>query len=490
MISWLQRVLWPIHRDELRRFVPLFILGFLICFNYSLLRCLKDTVVVIPSTTGAGVLPFLKMWGVLPAVLMLAVVLSFLFRKLPRSKVFYLVTGTFLLYFLLFALVIYPCRNALTLDKLATFLSASLPSGFAAPIEVIQQWPLSLFYVMAELWKVAILMVLFWGFVNSQTTLQEATRLYGPLTVGGSLAGVAAGQVAVSVAHLQTAWHEMLFMMIALVVVVGIGCLALYAWSDRIYRGTQPEKIDPHAAPIKKVPGPKTVMEALKLVLRSRVLVCISLMIIGEYIAFNLVEVVWKEQMKLRFPSATLYCAYTGKVMIWTGIAGAIGSLLIANHIIRLFGWTAAALFTPCILLLTSLLFYGFTLQGGEIGLEMAVFFGAVHNVLCRAARQALSDPAKEMAYLPLPTQLQTQGKTFVDGVSPTLGKTGGSLLQQGLLVLFPSISATIRWSALLVFLSIFAAGSSVLLVGKRFRQKLAQVREKAPAKASAPATA
>lgn len=463
--------LWPVQRSEWGKFIPTFLLGFFICFNYYLLRPIKDTVVVTMSESGAAVIPFLKLWGVLPAVIGVALLMSLLYRKFSRPTVFYLGTSAFLLYFVIFVLFLYPAREMLALDSFASTLYAHLPAGFAAPIELIRQWPISLFYVVCELWKVVVLLVLFWGYVNSRTDLSEAQRLYAPLMVGGSLSGWLAGEITIATSGFE--WSSMLTLLISLVAVVGVLCLFLFAWVHRAH-GKEEGRAPPSTDPIPEAYKPRSAMEALRLVFRSRILMCIAVMIIAEYVAFNLVEVLWKEQMHRLYPNPADFCGCTGRVLRWTGILGIIASLFISGNVVRRFGWLSITLITPAVLAITSFAFFFFLFKGPIAApLGLAVFFGALHNCTSRASRQAFADPAKEMAYLPLSSTLQTQGKTFVDGVSPTIGKTGGAVIQQGLLLAVPDIMGTAPFAAGIVFLSLAAATGAVLAVGRPYRAQL-----------------
>src|SRR5256885_495296 len=113
---------WPIHPHELKKIIPMFLMLFCVCFNYSILRNLKDTLVVTAESSGAEVIPFIKVWAVFPAAVLITMLFTFLSNHLSRRKVFYLIVGSFLIYFLVFAFIIYPHHESLHFNSLANFL--------------------------------------------------------------------------------------------------------------------------------------------------------------------------------------------------------------------------------------------------------------------------------------------------------------------------------------------------------------------------------
>jgi AAA family ATP:ADP antiporter len=73
----------------------------------------------------------------------------------------------------------------------------------------------------------------------------------------------------------------------------------------------------------------------------------------------------------------------------------------------------------------------------------LAVIIGAAQNIVSKGAKYALFDPCKEAAYIPLDSESKTKGKAAVDVVGGVLGKSGGSIVQQMLIAIFGSLSAS-----------------------------------------------
>lgn len=65
---------------------------------------------------------------------------------------------------------------------------------WAGPIAILRNWTYCLFYVMAELWGSVVVSVLFWGFANTITTVDEAEQFYPFFGLGANVALIASGQ--------------------------------------------------------------------------------------------------------------------------------------------------------------------------------------------------------------------------------------------------------------------------------------------------------
>lgn len=131
---------------------------------------------VTAPKSGAEVIPFIKTYVNLPAAIGFTGVYASLTNKMEQRDVFYTCVWPFLAFFSLFAVLIYPNRAVLHPHAFVDMLSSFLPAGFSAPLAIIRNWSFAIFYVMAEMWGSVVASLLFWGFANEVTTVDEAKK--------------------------------------------------------------------------------------------------------------------------------------------------------------------------------------------------------------------------------------------------------------------------------------------------------------------------
>ena len=241
---------------------------------------------------------------------------------------------------------------------------------------------------------------------------------------------------------------------------------------------------------MKQAPKQKTklgVKDSFILLSKSKYLLSIAMLVLCYGVGINLIEVVYKSQIKLQFPHENDLCAFTGKVSIFTGGVTFIMVSLSAN-ILRFMGWIAAAMITPVLLYLTGAIFFGFVLFDETLAsflsftpLWIAVVVGAAQNILSKSMKYSLFDPTKEMAYIPLDLESKVKGKAAIDVVGARLGKSLGGIVLQ-VLFLFGSILQNLPILFFTVSVIIGLWILSVLSLNRQYTSKLEPEESPSPA--------
>ena len=484
--------LWPIHRFELKKIIPMLLLFFFISFNYSLLRNLKDALVInAAGSPGAQIIPYLKFWGVIPCAVLFMIAFSKMSNVLEKKNLFYCSLMPFIIFFFLFGFVLYPMKEVLHPSNMHVFF---LPEGLQATLRI---WTFSLFYIFAELWGSVALSMLFWGFANDTTKVTESKRFYPLYAIGANVSLFFSG--AASRYFSGFAEQEMLQKIMALAIAVAILVLGVYWWINK-YVLTDSRFYDPSKIKKKKPKTKMKLIDSFKLLSSSKYLMYIATLVIVYGITINLLEVTWKDQVRTLYPTTTQYLSFMGtysSTLAWTTI---FMMLFVTNNVLRIFGWGVAAAITPVTMLITGIGFFGILmakdqLMGtfamlGTTPLAAAVFCGFCQNIISKAAKYSLFDPTKEMTYIPLDEESKVKGKAAIDIVGARLGKAGSSILQQAMFMFAPLASLT-PFIGILVAVFAFIWLFAVKRLSKEFAARSnIEITRKDDSKDSATATA
>jgi ATP:ADP antiporter, AAA family len=470
---------WPVYRHELRKLLPMMLIMFLICFNYTILRNVKDAVVVTAKSSGAEVIPFIKVWVLLPMAVLATLIFTKISSRFSQEKVFYITITSFLVFFALFTFVLFPLQNILHPHQTADYLESQLPPGFKGLIAMFRNWTFTFFYVFCELWSTMVLSVLFWGFANEVTKITEARRFYSMLGVIASFSGIVAGVAANLLTNNQN-WDKTLEILMMTVIIFGCLTMVAFRWMNKNVLNA-PEFHELHQTRSNQLLPKKrlSIRESIDYLLNSKYLICIALIVVCYNLFINVVEIVWKDQLRQLYPETVDYSRFMNYMTSAVGIIATTTSLFMAQLIAR-FGWTRTALITPVIMLLTSVGFFSFMLFRDDLSgpvnyfigttpLAIAVFFGAAQVCMSKACKYSVFDSTKEMAFIPLSHESKLRGKAAIDGVGSRIGKSGGSIIHQGLLMLFGTVAASAPYVAAILLFVIFCWGYAVRSLGKQF---------------------
>ncbi|MEC8307126.1 MAG: Npt1/Npt2 family nucleotide transporter, partial [Chlamydiota bacterium] len=128
-----------ISNSRLASVCLLFLVYFLITFNYGLLKLTNDALVITLSG-GSHVLPFVKLWLVLPMTCFAIGGVRMLFARYSLEKSCYLILVGFIVTFAIFTFCLYPMRDYLQPALITDQIVDQLPKGWHGLITMLRHW--------------------------------------------------------------------------------------------------------------------------------------------------------------------------------------------------------------------------------------------------------------------------------------------------------------------------------------------------------------
>ena len=443
----LWQILCPIKMSEAKKFIPMTLMMFFILFNFSTLRPLKDSL-VIPNL-GAEVISFVKLWCVLPSAILFTIVYMKLSNIIEYEKLFYTITSFFIAFFAIFAVLLYPYRELVHPNPETMAHLVEMLPNLKWLILLGGKWSFALFYIFAELWGAAMINLMFWQFANRITKTEEAKRFYSMFGLIGNVGLIFAGGAVMKFAKMSKSAgndNDLIIFSMSALIISGLLVMAIYRWMN-MYVLTNPQYYSPKEGTTKKKLK-LSVSESIKLIFHSRYLGFIVLLVLCYGTTINLVEGPWKAKIRELYPTQNEYAQFMGEFIQWTGIV-TILFMILGSNILKNVKWFTAAIITPLMILITGGGFFAFVLFEHELApwmedfikispIVIAVFLGALQNVLSKATKYTMFDATKEIAFIPLDDELKTKGKAAVDVIGGRLAKSGGAVIQSSIFMLFP----------------------------------------------------
>lgn len=413
-------------------YILLLALVTLLNLAFTILRSARSTLAVTDVGGSATLVPYYELMGTVPAAIAFSWLLSRLLVRFSLPRVFLVTLGGFLIFFTLYAAVIYPLWRY----HVASLLARETLWGSA-----FAHLPTLLFFAVAEMWKVALLSILLWTYVNQFMALQQAKTLYAPVMLGSSLGAMAALPLTQACSDFSffkewaiDEWHASLTTQLAAVVLISFVIALLFTLLSRhLGSGSPPPKL--------------SLWHAVASSFRSPYLSAMALIVIVDYLIYSFVEVVLFAVLKEAYPDPIHYCNMMAQMAQWGGILTAVTALWLGPLLLRNLPWTYTALVTPLVVIPMALLFLAIVIARewqwlpDQEGLYYALWSGAILYCLGRATKYALLDTTKELAFIPLTRQEQLQGKLSIEALASRGGRGVASI---GSIVLFSSAGTVV----------------------------------------------
>mmetsp|Transcript_56412 Transcript_56412/g.138464 ORF Transcript_56412/g.138464 Transcript_56412/m.138464 type:complete len:592 (+) Transcript_56412:69-1844(+) len=479
-LAKLKDALFPVEGWEMPKFFSMSLMMFMIIYIYTTVRDTKDTLVV--STCGAESITFLKVYGVLPAATMFMVYYSWISSYFSKKALFYVTAAPFMFFYGLFAWVLYPNRQ---------LIHPALPKGlderWQYPALLVCNWSYSLFYIVSELWGSVGVSVLFWQLANEITPVTQAKRFYPLFGQLANIAPICAGQTVAYFAKMSSDGDDSFGIALqyttGFIVTAGACLMGLYHVIGILdEKDIALGRKDSEAKISKKKKAKMSMGESIKFLVRQRYLAYLCILVVSYGLSINLTEVIWKRMVKQAYTNKKDYQIFMGNYSSMVGAATFI-IIFFGSNIVKHLGWTVGALTTPVLMggLAAPFFLYVITTDCSQNkkALMTAVWVGMVQNILSKAIKYALFDPTKEMAYIPLDADTKIKGKAAIDVLAARVGKSGGALVQQLIVMVFGNIINGASCVATVFFATIAAWIYGVLGLARMFEEKVAEGKKK-----------
>lgn len=394
--------------------------------NY-ILYCTKDTLIV--HHIGPESVVFLRTYLVIPCVLAFFYLSNRLSALFGIRNFFAAVVGGFVLFQLLFAFVLYPHLESWKFKEF----------DFEA-LQLITYWPLTLYYLWAEIWVVFVLGVITWQAINAVNTVETAKKSYHFLQLFSNLVIFCTSQLILFV-NFANDWFFSL--KVKALLMLGLGLLSLYG----VYILLPPN------AHSKKDKKSFALIPFLRLLVKNKQSGALFLMVLFYTFSNTFSETLnrfYIKQYAVDILSYNNVMAYQSSCMsILTISFIGLGAYFTRKNLSHL-----SLLLTPLFVFLSTCTFGLFFAFFPQFPLGMMTL-SVLQIAVIKSSKYGLIDPVKEFCYLEMSGEMKMYGKSFIDGVSNRSGKALGNLLQQGVFILFGGISFSLPM--LLVILGLIA---------------------------------
>lgn len=439
----LRTVLFPIYPEEMTKFLLIGSIKFFVIMALTLTRDNKDTMVV--TECGAEAIAFLKIYGVLPAATLFIGVYSKMASVLDKKTLFYATCIPFFVFFFLFDAVVYPHRSSIqpSLSTMQSLLGISAEATSAAAVvsRLFANWTSALYYILAEVYSSVSVGILFWQFANDVVPVTQAKRFYPLFAQMSGLAPIVAGQYVVRYASRSPDFRVCLQRQTRLVTFAGVMICLFYRWSNAYIERTEVGKTTKATLRSKEKKSKMSMAESARFLASSEYLRLIAALVLGYGLSINFTDIMWKSVVKKQYPDPLDYQRFVSQFSSIVGFSTCI-VIFFGVHAIRILGWRMGALATPAVMACLAFPFFLTILAGLDTPrkLRLAVAAGMTQTLLAKTTKYALFDPTTQMAYIPLDDESKVKGKAAIEVIGSRIGKSGGSLIQQFLVLMFGDI--------------------------------------------------
>ena len=359
-----------VRPDEIRALGLAFVFHFIVLGSYYVLRPIRDEI------GAAGGLENLS-WmftATLAAMLIANTLFAAIVARMARRRFIPLAYRFFILNLALFFV-----------------LMRTLPAAQ-------QMWVGRAFYVWVSVFNLFVVTV-FWAFMTDMFNTEQAKRLFGFISVGGTLGAIVGGSLTAFLVHrLGTA---NLLIISAVLLEGGAWCVRFFPVE---FKGAHANAFRDETGNAERPIG-GTLWSGITHVIRSPYLSAICAFMLLHAITATLVYFQQADITARAFTDRAARTAFFAHLDIWVNVLTIVVQIFLTGRLLKWLGVGLTLAMLPTISLI------GFLAIGCLPGLGLLAFF----QVLRRAMNYALSRPAREVLFTVLRREDKYKAKSFMD---------------------------------------------------------------------------
>jgi AAA family ATP:ADP antiporter len=419
------RGFFDFKRRELGVALLLFAFFFGVIAAFQILKPLKNGLFV--AKYGADLELYAKLANIAVAALGV-VVFTYLYNRLPRHRVIYVLAGFF----------------AVSFGAVAVTITS--PGPFAI-------W---VFYFLGDL-ESTMLVAGFWAYLTDLSDPDQAKRLFGPIGAGGVIGGWVGASGAKFLLGAIGA-HGLLALAVALMA----GLIAIVGATESIVARTGAFRRNEGRARQSDAGGSRIgeALEGARLVLRSKYLAAI----VGIMALYEVASQVMDYQFKRAtqsFGNVQATQAFMADVYWYANLLSVVVQLVLVSFILRKFGVTVALLVLPVSLMASSI---GFLALPSLLTVSLLVVFDNGLNY-------SLQQTARESLYIPTSPDEKYKARAFTSMFVQRSAKGLAILLALGL----ATIGAPVRVLSVVTLVTLALMALCSIYAGRRFAERVSE---------------
>lgn len=273
-------------------------------------------------------------------------------------------------------------------------------------------WVLYAYYMWSAIVGL-ILVAQFWTLGNEMFTPRDGKRLFGIITAGGTLGGMAGGLLANWVVSLLFGTHQLLWFIVALFAAAYAVAYLSLGKRETLFGVDSARTVSTDETALQDVHG------IAGTVLGSRYLQTIGAVIFVSVIVSTLIDYQFKATAKDTYLSADALAGFFGSYYAWLSVVTLVMQLWLSGKVLMGLGLTPSLLILP------------FALLAGSVGfLAWPGLVAATATRMGEASlRTSINQSGLQILYLPVPDSIKKKVKVFMDVTVERLGDAVAAML-------------------------------------------------------------